>query len=201
MRPRAISVAFAATALALAGALYGCGYHFAASGSNLPPDAKTVYVAPFGNRTRVTGINDQFMRYLKDEIANHHRLRLVDSPAQADLELSGEVLTAIAIPTGFNSVIEPTIYSQSLSVAATLRDLRTNKVIWSTTGLGNAQQARVVAQSVVPTQPTFLQYNLRGSDIAQLPDLQVAQTQNYAAEDLVMTQIAKDLYDSMSQGF
>ena len=69
----------------------GCGYHFAASGDALPQGANTIYVSLFTNSTRVTGLNDELMRYVKDEIALHRRLKVVDSPAGADLELSGDV--------------------------------------------------------------------------------------------------------------
>ena len=50
--------------------LAGCGYHFASSGSGLPQDAKTIYVARFSNTSRFTGYNDRFMRYMKDQIAD-----------------------------------------------------------------------------------------------------------------------------------
>lgn len=185
----------------LAMALGGCGYHFGASGSNLPSGAETIYVARFTNHTRQTGINDVFMRYLDDEIAMHRRLRLVDSPAEADLELSGEILAITPLPSSFNSVLEPTIYSRSMTVAAQLKDLRNNRVIWSVSSLGNLQHEPVVAQAVVPTLPTFVQGNLRGSDVAKLTDIQVASTQGALGQDTMMQNVAKNLYASMAEGF
>lgn len=187
--------------LALVMALGGCGYHFGASGSNLPSGAETIYVARFTNHTRQTGINDVFMRYLDDEIAMHRRLRLVDSPAEADLELSGEILAITPLPSSFNSVLEPTIYSRSMTVAAQLKDLRNNRVIWSVSSLGNLQHEPVVAQAVVPTLPTFVQGNLRGSDVAKLTDIQVASTQGALGQDTMMQNVAKNLYASMAEGF
>jgi hypothetical protein len=179
----------------------GCGYHFGASGSNLPSGAETIYVARFTNHTRQTGINDVFMRYLDDEIAMHRRLRLVDSPAEADLELSGEILAITPLPSSFNSVLEPTIYSRSMTVAAQLKDLRNNRVIWSVSSLGNLQHEPVVAQAVVPTLPTFVQGNLRGSDVAKMTDIQVASTQGALGQDTMMQNVAKNLYASMAEGF
>ena len=44
--------------------LSGCGYHFAGSGDALPTAAQTIYVGRFSNRTRATGLNDEFMRYV-----------------------------------------------------------------------------------------------------------------------------------------
>lgn len=187
--------------LALMMALGGCGYHFGASGSNLPSGAETIYVARFTNRTRQTGLNDVFMRYLDDEIAMHRRLRLVDSPAEADLELTGEILAITPVPASFNSVLEPTIYSRSMTVAARLKDLRNNRVIWSVSSLGNLQHEPVVAQAVVPTLPTFVQGNLRGSDVAKLTDIQVASTQGALGQDNIMQNVAQNLYASMTEGF
>jgi len=181
--------------------LSGCGYHFAASGDALPQNARTIYVARFGNRTRATGINDELMRYIKDEIAMHRRLTVVDSPNGADLQLSGEVRQSVQAPTNFNSILEPTAYSQSVTVSAVLTDLRTKKTIWSTGGVGGGQSEPVVAQNVVPTTPSFLQQNLRGGDIANLTDLQTAQTQTAVARDLAMQRLAQNLYAEMAEGF
>jgi len=200
MHPRRSEVSLLAT-LALVMALGGCGYHFGASGSNLPSGAETIYVARFTNRTRQTGLNDVFMRYLDDEIAMHRRLRLVDSPAEADLELTGEILAVTPLPSSFNSVLEPTIYNQSMTVDAQLKDLRNNRVIWSVSSIGNLQHIPVVAQAVVPTLPTFVQGNLRGSDVAKMTDMQVASTQGALGQDTVMQNVAKNLYASMAEGF
>jgi Lipopolysaccharide-assembly len=179
----------------------GCGYRFGASGTNLPATAKTIYVSPFGNKTAITGLNDIFMRYLKDEIAQHKRLELVRNAKDADLVLSGSLIMAIVSPTAFNPVNEPTIYNKALVVRAALHDTRTNKVIWSTAGLSDAESFPVVAQSVVTTTPAFLEQNLRAKDIAAMTDIQVAQTQDDASRDQMMTNLVKLLYDSMASGF
>ena len=122
--------------------LSGCGYHFAASGDALPQGADTIYVSRFTNSTRVTGVNDELMRYIKDEIAMHRRLKVVDSPDGADLELSGEVKRAYQTPVNFNAVLEPTSYRNSMYVSASLKDLHTKKVIWSAARIGSAPTGR-----------------------------------------------------------
>ncbi len=187
--------------LAALAAVSGCGYHFGASGTNLPATARTIYVRPFDNKTPVTGLNDQFMRYLKDEIANHKRLGLVGDPRQADLVLSGSLTGAITLPTAFNSVMEPTVYAESVVIRAALRDTHSNKVIWSTGSLTSTQYDPMVAQSVVTTTPTFLQQNLRAGNIAALPNIQVAETQEHAARNQIMINLAQHLYTAMASGF
>jgi hypothetical protein len=182
-------------------AFSGCGYHFASSGDALPPSAETIYVSRFNNNTRITGVNDEFMRYVKDEIAMHRRLTVVDSPDNADLELTGEVRLTNQSPSNFNSALEPTSYRNNMTVSAVLKDLRGKKVIWSTHSVGSSQTAPVVAQTVVSTTPTFLQGNLRGGDIRQLTDLQTAQVETAEARDLMMQRLAKSLYVEMAEGF
>jgi lipopolysaccharide assembly LptE-like protein len=179
----------------------GCGYHFAASGSGLPPKAESIYVDRFANRSRFTGLNDEFARYLKDEIANHKRLRVVDDPALADLRLSGEIVSSESAPTTFNAVLEPTQYNEQLSVNVVLKDGHTNKTIWSARRIGATASYAVVPQAVVVTSPQFLQQNLRAPDIARLPDAQLAETQQSAARNVIMSQLAQNLYASMSEGF
>ncbi len=179
----------------------GCGYHFAAEGSGLPPQAKTIYVERFGNRTRMTGINDVFMRYLEDEISIHKRLQIVDSESQADLMLSGDILFADQLPIAFNAASEPTLYTESISADATLVDEHTHKVVWSTRGVSGSQNYPVVAGGAITTSPYFLQQNMRSQDIARLTDIQVAQTQQATSTTQMMQFLAQNLYTSMSDGF
>jgi len=179
----------------------GCGYHFAASGSGLPQQAKTIYVQTFENHTRFTGIDDEFMRYVKDEIADHKRLDLVDSPDNADLVLSGEILFKTSIPGATNAVSEPIMYTDTLSANATLTDGHSHAVIWSSRGLTATVDQPTVASAVITTSPYFLQQNFRSQDIAQLPDIQVAQTQSSAGQTQMMQELAQTLYAGMAEGF
>ena len=181
--------------------LSGCGYHFAASGDVLPPNAQTIYVARFGNETRVTGVNDEFMRYLKDEIDLHRRLKIVDNPDTADLELSGAIRFVTEAPTNFNSALEPTQYNQSVVVSATLRDMHEKKTIWTTHNVGSGEHTPVVPQTTVTTTPSFLQQNLRSGDIANMTDIQTAQSETSASRDLLMKRLAQNVYAQMAEGF
>jgi hypothetical protein len=192
-----LRIALAATAITWS----GCGYHFAAEGSGLPPSAKTIYVQNFGNKTRQTGLNDEFMRYLDDEIANHKRLHLVDSASDADLVLSGNIVFADSTPIAFNSAAEPTIYTQTISVDASLVDTHDQKLIWVSRGISSSQQTPVVGEAVVTTSPYFVQQNLRSQDIANMQDIQVAQTQAASSKEQSMQSLAQNLYSSMSEGF
>ena len=180
--------------------LAGCGYEFASEGSGLPQTAKTIYVARFSNASRFTGVNDEFMRYLKDQVANHKRLQVVDELSQADLVLSGQILRVDTAPVGFNAVSEASIYQQYMVVRAQLQDRHTDKVIWANV-LNSIEQFPTVSSTVVTTSPEFLQQNLRSQDIAKMQDIQVAQTQQASSKQQAMENLAQNLYASMSEGF
>ncbi len=187
---------------ALAISAGGCGYHFAGSDTSaLPSNATTIYVAQFDNHTRINGINEQLLLDIKQEISDHKRLVLVDNPAAADLTLSGDVTQDNMLPTTFNSVAEPTQYTETLSVDAVLRDNHSNKVLWQTSRMTDTAQYSTVAQAVIPTSPAFLQGTLRGTDIRNMTDLQVAQTQQYRSQEQMLRRVARSVYSSMVQGF
>jgi outer membrane lipopolysaccharide assembly protein LptE/RlpB len=191
---------FRIAALLMALITAGCGYTFS-SADTLPASAHTIYVARFGNATNYTGIPDVFMRYMKDEIARHDRLELVDNPNQADLELSGIIANADPFPAALNAVGEPTIYNLSLQVNATLIDKKTGKVLWRGQNITSQQQYPVVPQAVLATSPQFLRHNFRSNDISQLTDSQTQVTQAGVARDEAMTQVAQGVYAGMASGF
>ena len=182
-------------------ALTGCGYHFGAEGSGLPAQAKTIYVEKFTNRSRYTGLDDEFDRDLKDEIANHKRLQLVDDRSQADLVLSGEFFYITRLAAATNAVSEPIEYTQTISANAELTDQHTRQVIWKSTGLSATDTYATVASAVVTTSPEFLQQNLRSQDIANVPDLQLAKTQSSFSQEQTLQGLAQNVYVSMSEGF
>jgi hypothetical protein len=194
-RPNTISLAWI-----LILSMAGCGYHFASSGAGLPSNATTIYVAKFQNLSRNTGLQEEWARYLKDEIANHKRLVLVDDPNDADLRLTGTIRTYENYPGAYNAVAEPSTYTLALMVDARLVD-RSGKLIWATKGMAEQSEYAMVANAVVVTSPRFLQQNLRSNDINQMPDAQVAHTQRQASSGEDMATLARDLYSSMSEGF
>jgi hypothetical protein len=187
--------------VALMATAIGCGYHFGAEGSGLPPQAKTIYVERFGNRSRYTAIDDQFDRYLKDEIAQHKRLELVDDRSEADLVLSGELVYITQLAVATNAVSEPIEYTRTVSANAQLTDQHTKRVIWRSTGLFASDTYATVSSAVVTTSPEFLQENLRSKDIANYPDVQLAKTQSDFSQQQNLQNLAQTVYVSMSEGF
>ncbi len=197
-RPAAILKTAFLVAVTLA--IAGCGLHFADNGSALPDSAKTIYVARFENLTYVPGVQDEFMRYMKDAIASRGRLAVTGDPAQADLILNGKILYTVTAPASLSGASEPLSYGNIMMIAATLTDRKTSAVLWRSNGISASAQAPTVAQAIVPTTPQFLKQNLRGPDILNMTDMQVAASQEAAAQGNMMQQLASEVYADMSWG-
>lgn len=186
-------------ALLMVAAIQACDIRFAANGT-LPNSAKTVYVDRFDNQTRVPGVNDQFTLSLKEQISQRDRLVVVDDKDDADLILSGTILYYGTSARTTNSVAEPLDYADILSVSAQLVDRKSRKTLWSSRGITTNVMVPVVSQAIIPTTPEFLHQNLRGQDLANMPDIQVAATQQSVGKEQLMTQEASELYTEMAWG-
>ena len=180
-------------------ALPGCSIRFAANGT-LPASAKTVCVERFENDTRVPGVNDQFILALKEQISQRDRLVVVDDRDDADLILSGAVIYYGTYGKTSDSVAEPLDYADTLSVSAQLIDRKSGKTLWSTHGISSTVTVPVVSQAIIPTTPEFLHQNLRGQDLLNMPDIQVASTQQATGQNQLMTHEASELYTDMAWG-
>jgi len=193
-----MTVAFLA-ALLFSTVVPGCSMRFAANGT-LPGSAKTIYVEPFVNGTRVPGVNDEFTLHLKQEITSRDRLAIVDAPANADLILSGKVLYFGTRASTTSAISEPLAYTDVLSVSAELVDNKTGSVLWSTRAISDNVSVPVISPAIIPTTPQFLQQNMRGKDVVRLPDIQVAATQQATDKQQLMVQEARDIYTDMAWG-
>ncbi|MFZ0658476.1 MAG: LPS assembly lipoprotein LptE [Candidatus Binataceae bacterium] len=186
-------------AVSAAISIQSCSLRFAANGT-LPDSAKTIYVDNFINATRVPGVNDQYTIALKQQIAQHDRLEIVNDKTGADLVLSGRVLYFGTSSKTSNSVAEPLQYGDTMSVEAKLVSNDSGKILWSSNSISSSVSVPVVSQAIVPTTPQFLRQNLRGSDLVNMPDLQVAATQQSVAGQQLMSQAANELYTDMVWG-
>ena len=179
--------------------IQSCSFRFAANGT-LPDSAKTIYIDKFANATRVPGVNDKYMIALKQEISSHHRLIIIDDRSGADLVLSGRVLYFGMSSRTSNSVAEPLDYADTMSVEAKLVSNDSGKILWSSNSISSSTTAPIVSQAIIATTPQFLRQNLRGGDLVNMPDLQVAATQQATARQQLMTQAASELYTDMVWG-
>ena len=84
-----------------------CGYH-ASNGKAalLPPNLKTVAIPAFGNLTARYKLSDVMPQAFSNEFIAHTRYRIVTDPGQADMILTGNILSYAFNPTIFDAAAQ-----------------------------------------------------------------------------------------------
>jgi hypothetical protein len=116
------------SALLLCSLLGGCGYHSVAARDPLG-GANGVNVILFGNKSYRPGVEALLARNLVDELALRTGGRVLPAD-QAQLELTGTVLSYANWAVSYSATDAIKEYKISLKVEAILRDHQTQKVVW-----------------------------------------------------------------------
>lgn len=109
-----------------------CGYHLVGTTSFLPEEIQNLYVESFKNQTKWVDMDQRLMEALTLEWVRRGRLRLVDSPAKADVVLTGVIQRLAVIPVSYDDQGRANEYQMSLQAAVQLEDVREedDEVLW-----------------------------------------------------------------------
>ncbi len=112
--------------------LAGCGYH-AANWDTSPYSGagKTIDIRIFANKTYKPNVEGVMADALVDQFARSKGLEVQSS--DADLTLSGEVVSYGYGAVAYSAADVITDYSASMTVSATLRKSKTQQVLWKGT--------------------------------------------------------------------
>ena len=90
-------------ALAVAGVLFtGCGYTLVGLASNIPEDIEKIFVEPLENSTQRAQVEQILTRAISDELLTRRRYEIVNTSAEADAILRGNVLSFTVRPVTFD---------------------------------------------------------------------------------------------------
>lgn len=119
-------------ALLLVIELAGCGYHLVGTTSFLPEEIETLHVENFVNQTKWVDMDQRLMEALTLEWVRRRRLRLVDTPGQADVVLSGTIQRLAVIPVSYDDQGRANEYQMSLQAMVQLKDVRADEaeILW-----------------------------------------------------------------------
>jgi len=139
-------------ALVLLAELSACGYHLVGTTSFLPEDIQTLYVENFQNQTRWVDMDQRLMEAMTLEWVRRRRLRLVDTPDQADVVLSGVIQRLSVIPVSYDAQGRANEYQMSLQALVQLKDVRSDEdeLLWEDKAF-----SRRSSYQVVPTAEDF----------------------------------------------
>ena len=118
--------------LLLLAELSACGYHLVGTSSFLPEEIETLHVENFVNQTKWVDMDQRLKEALTLEWVRRRRLRLVDTPDQADVILSGTIQRLAVIPVSYDVNGRANEYQMSLQAMVQLKDVRSDEpeVLW-----------------------------------------------------------------------
>lgn len=126
--------------------LWGCGYHFAGSGS-MPSGINRIYVSVIQNNTSTAGIE----RYITDSLISEFMLRkknALSTEEEADGILTGRIDYIQDIPIAHSSQSVTTQRRVLMGVSLKLVD-RKGRLVWAGNGITANQAYNVVADTTL----------------------------------------------------
>jgi outer membrane lipopolysaccharide assembly protein LptE/RlpB len=117
--------------------LSGCGYRLTGTGGAgvVPDHVRVLVVPPFENRTTRTEIEQRVTEEVARELARRGKWEVVTDRSQADAMLEGAVTSYRTTPVEFGEGARATRIEAVVTLQATLRELATDEVLWSQSGL------------------------------------------------------------------
>ena len=145
-------------------ALPACGYSLSGRGSFLPASIRTIGVPLFSNATNVYEIEQRVTDRVRAELIGRGRWTVSPDREGVDAVLSGEIVAANLAPAAFNAQQQATRIVLTLVARLELRDVRANKVIWSSPGMQFAEQYDVSTVSSAGDASAFLRQDVNALD-------------------------------------
>ena len=115
---------------------FGCGYRLAGTAANpILQNVKVLVVVTFENRTTRPEIEQRVTEEVARELARRGRYEVVTDRSRADAMLEGAITSYRTSPVEFGTESRATRIEAVVTLQATLRELATDDVLWSQSGL------------------------------------------------------------------
>jgi len=179
----------------------GCGYQFVGESSLLPKDARSIYVEPFINRSRDVGLDKELTTATRGEFYRRGELRVVDTPEQADVILSGVIRSLDSSVATVNREDEVLQYEAVMILDVTVRRREPDQILWRGQAVRLNQIYSGSRAAVVTTSSEFRTGTLDVSDVRRMTDIQLTESERRAVREQLMEQFAKELRQRIVEMF
>ena len=181
--------------------LLGCGYQFAGRSDLFPKDIHSVYVEPFLNRTRDVGLGPEITTALRGELYRRGELQLVDQPDRADAILSGVVRSFDSLTASVNNNAEVLQFEATLVVDTTFRRREPSEILWRGQNIRLTEIYAGERAAVVTTSSKFQNQTLNTSNVRNLTDIQLTETESRRMREELMERFARELHQRLMEMF
>lgn len=188
-------------ALAVLVALPACGYTFTGANTQVPGEIRSVAVGSFENRSREEGLDKTLAFAVEREFYERGTLRVRETPADGEGVISGTIREFKTRPVSFDADDDALQYEARLVLDVVLTRQSDGTVLWRGSRMEAIDDFSVNRQTVVPSSSQFQQGTLDFADLADLTDIQLAETEKHAAIERIVRSLARDVHDRILDDF
>jgi len=138
-----------------------CGYHISGTGGIVPAGVRTISVPVFLNATNEPYVDVEVTQAVVEEFMTDGRLKVVGLE-EAELALRGKVVKYEVTPLSYNPQAYVQQYRVHIVVDASLKDLRSKKILWQEKGI----QSSFISDYTVSFDATG-RADIRGTRVAK----------------------------------
>ncbi len=181
--------------------LSGCGYALTGTQLRVPGDIHSVAVGEFRDESRQEGLAKTLAFAVEREFYEHGVLAIRDHPTDSDGVISGTIREFKTRPVAFNADDEALEYEAKLTLDVVLTRQSDGAVLWKGRRMQAIEDYAVTRQTVVPSSSQFQQGTLDFANLADLTNIQLAETEKQRAIQRMVRSIARDVHDRILDDF
>jgi hypothetical protein len=167
----------------------------------VPGDIRSLSVGRFDNQSRQEGLDKTLAFAFEREIYERGTLPLRENPAEGDGIITGTIREFRIRPVSFDSDDQALQYEAALTLDVTLSRQADGKVLWRGSRVRAFEEYSVSRDAVVPSSSQFQQGTLDFANLAELSDIQLAETEKRLAIDRMVRAIVRDVHDRILDDF
>ena len=119
-----------------------CGYHFTGSGTNLPPEIRSITIPLFANKTFEPRIENYFTNALILEFLERGIIK-VEKQEDSDATLTGIIKSFKTAPISFDKNDRVLEYRATVILDTSLKRNDNNMIIWESSGISGSREYMV----------------------------------------------------------
>ncbi len=179
--------------------LGGCGYTLAGTQTRIPGGIRSIAVGDFLNHSRQEGLDKRLAFAIEREF--YERGVLPVRETEGDGVITGTIREFRTRPVSFDAEDDALQYEARLSLDVVLTRQADGTVLWRGNRMEAVDDYSVSRQTVVPSSSQFQQGTLDFSDLANLTDIQLAETEKQRAIARLVRALASDVHDRILDDF
>ena len=179
----------------------GCGYHLAGTETKVPGDIHSISIGQIENRSRQEGLEKILTFALEREFYERGELAVRENPGDGDGLITGTIVAFRSRPVSYDANENALQYETELTLDITLRRQADGKVLWKGRNLRAYDEYAVSPSAVVPSSSQFQQGTLDFSNLSQLSNVQLAETEQRTALQRIVRSIVRDVHDRILNNF